>query len=213
MKNSTKIFLRFAWAIVVVWIGCLIWLNIIPKAPIATPVDTGSVEYILSGYIDTGATLVTGTETYMEEENLRWEVTVAYDPQPQALPGNYQDNGSMLRAWAQNNVKTLDIPAWAKDVTIAFKLAKQSKYGQIPGNIQASVGTTKLCNGRLVDMNTYTEDFVGNGVYQYKLDNVTTQDHPNGADWSYAIGKTLVIKAWIGESNNYLENITVSRTL
>jgi len=62
------------------------------------------------------------------------------------LAGNYSDNGAILRAWAAENIKTLDIPAEAKNVKIGFKFTKLSKNKNIPGNIQAWVAGKKLCN-------------------------------------------------------------------
>jgi hypothetical protein len=44
--------------------------------------------------------------------------SVIFDPQPTELPGNYQENGDMLRAWAENNTKVLYIPIEAKNVRI-----------------------------------------------------------------------------------------------
>jgi len=75
-------------------------------------VDTGSAEYLFSGYVNTG-TVVTSGETYMEEEVLitTGQVSVNFPAQPTNLPGNHQENGTYLRAWAEKNIKTLDIPA------------------------------------------------------------------------------------------------------
>jgi hypothetical protein len=106
--------------------------------PVVVPVDTGSVEYLFSGYVTetTGNVILPTTGS----------VTVTFEAQPTTLPGNYQDNGTFLRAWAEKNTQSLDIPAEAKDVTITFKLAKLSKYAQVPGNIQLSVDGNNLCN-------------------------------------------------------------------
>ena len=73
-------------------------------------------------------------------------ITVEFSAQPTKLAGNYSDNGVILRAWAAKNIKTLNIPAEAKNAKIGFKFTKLSKNENIPGNIQAWVAGKKLCN-------------------------------------------------------------------
>ena len=131
--------------------------------------------------------------------------------QPTNLPGNYQDNGTFLRAWSEKNVQKLAIPANAKSLSITFTFAKNPKYSQIPGNIQASVEGKALCNGRLM-RDKAMQDYDNNTI-TYLFNKVFTSDKPNGSDWSSAIGHTLVIKAWIGESKNYITNIKIAYDL
>ena len=139
-----------------------------------------------------------------------WTLKVIQVAQPTKLAGNYSGNGAILRVWAKENPMTFDIPTWAKDVIITFKLAKTSIYNKVPGNIQAWADGKKLCNGRLMDAGVL--DNSDNSTYVYKLTNVTTEDRFSkvsgfGTDRSYAIGKTLTIQAWIGENGNRIEYV------
>lgn len=160
------------------------------------------------------ATIVTGTETYMEEEVLlptTGEISAELKPQPTELAGNYTDNGIMLRAWAEKNQQFFQVPAEAKNVKIGFVFANNPKYDAIPGNLQLSINWENLCNGRLTNKSA-TIDFDTN-TYWYSFDNVSTQDKPNGVDLTSAIGKTLGIKVWIGESRNYVTKVILSYDL
>jgi len=144
-------------------------------------------------------------------EPTTWSVSIQFEPQPTKLAGNYQDNGVMLRTWSEDNIKTIDIPAEAKDVVISFKLAKPSEYGSLPWNIQASVGDKKLCNGRLL-LDEAIDNTMNAPIYSFDITSIFTQDHPKWEDWSSAIGNTLTIKARVGEAGNRIEEITVSWT-
>lgn len=135
---------------------------------------------------------------------------VELETQPKKLPWNYEDNGTFLRAWADKNIQTISIPEDAKNVKIIFELAKISQYDFIPGNVIASVDWKHLCNGRLSNEKA-TVNYEEN-KYIYSLNAVSTQDKPNW-DWSSAIGKDLVLRVWIGEHNNYVKSIKLTRDL
>jgi hypothetical protein len=160
--------------------------------------------------------VMTGIDVELSGTVDTWEVvpeivtgstSVIFDPQPTELPGNYQENGDMLRAWAENNTKVLYIPIEAKNVRIWFVFTKISHYDNIPWNLQLSVGRIHLCNGRLSNK-TATIDLDTN-TYRYDLNNISTQDKPEWVDASLAIGKTLTVKAWVWENGNRIESIIV----
>lgn len=182
------------------------WFNKNNKTEIIAtpPVETGSAEYLLSGYITTW-----GVEDRVSALSTTGSETVTFKKQPTKLAWNYSGNWAILRAWAENNQKSITIPAEAKDVTITFKFTKNSKYPNIPGNLQLSVGGKLFTNGRL-NTEVATIDWTS---YTYQLNYISTQDKPRWADLSSAIGNTLNIKVWIGENKNQIESITIQRIL
>ena len=201
MKNIYKIIIWVLWILVVL---CLVWAIVAftHQKPVTPAVDTWSVAYLFSGYD-------TGTTDAVPVVPTTGSVTATFEQQPQNLPGNYQDNGTFLRAWALKNTQTLNIPDAVKDATITFELAKASRYTEIPGNIQLSVDGKTLCNGRLSLVGA-----IGSGnILTYNLNFITTQDHPKGFDASIAIGRTLSVMAWIWEAWNYLKSVTVNFNL
>lgn len=159
--------------------------------------------------------VATWNETYMEEEILiiqTWSVSVEFEAQPTQLAWDYSGNWAILRAWAAKNVKTLAVPAWVKNVTITFKMAKASKYINIPGNIDADIDGKHLANWRLSAIWAF-EEWPARWEYKYTIDCVTTQDKPNCANRSAVIGHTLTIKARAGENGNRFESITINYDL
>ena len=143
-------------------------------------------------------------------------ITVKFSAQPTKLAGNYSDNGAILRAWAAKNIKTLNIPAEAKNAKIGFKFTKLSKNKNIPGNIQAWVAGKKLCNWRLSTVGAIIDN--DTNIYWYNLDKITIQNSYNWytidvTDRSIAIGKTLTIQARVGENRNRIEFIIVDYDL
>jgi len=135
---------------------------------------------------------------------------VEFEAQPTKLAGNYSGNGAILRAWANNNVKTIDIPADLIDGKIIFEFAKISKYDNIPGNLQLSIDGKNLCNGRLSNKSASMD--LDNNTYIYNLSDVSTQDKPDWVDLTKALWKTLSIKAWVGENWNRLVSVTIEGT-
>lgn len=127
------------------------------------------------------------------------------------MAGNYTDNGTMLRAWAEKNKKTIDVPANAKNIMIGFVFAKTPKNEKIPGNLQLSLDGKNFCNGRLT--NEFAQIDLDTDTYWYSFTAISTQDKPQGVDLTSTIGKTLGIKVWIGESRNYITKITLSYDL
>jgi len=138
---------------------------------------------------------------------------VDFPSQPTQLPWNYTDNWIVLRAWAEENKQSVEIPERAKDVKISFAFAKEPSYKMVPGNIQLSVDWKNYTNWRLAIEHAFKEEdsyHLYTNCYTYSLDNIITQDKPNGADLTDAIGKTLTIKAWIGENKNQITSIAVN---
>lgn len=154
----------------------------------------------------------TGTDTSTVDDNVpvvlptTWSITVTFDVQPTKLAGNYSGNGAILRAWANDNIKTISVPAMATNIKIGFTFTKVSRYNKIPGNFQLGLDWKNFCNGRL---DTTNVEVKGN-TYRYSFGNVITQDKPNGVDLTPAVGHDLTIKARVGESNNRLESVTVT---
>jgi hypothetical protein len=89
----------------------------------------------------------------------------------------------MLRAWAEKNKKTIDVPAEAKNIRIAFTFAKAPKNDKIPGNLQLSLDGKNFCNGRLTNEGA----IIDGNTYRYQFDQVTVQDKPKGVDLSPVI--------------------------
>lgn len=181
MKKSTKIWLSLI-AIVVVGLAIIGYVS--SKTETVTPVIPVLTAAVAELPVEPTVIIPT-----------TGSVTVEFASQPTALAGNYTDNGTMLRAWAEKNKQSIIVPLGAKDIRIGFTFPKVSKYDAIPGNLQLSVDGKNLCNGRLtkdaaiVDLDTDT--------YRYSFNNVSTQDKPKGVDLSSAVGKTLGIKVWI----------------
>ena len=181
-------------------------------------VDTGTVINDLTGAIGSGLDVTgdvntgavsTGDVAYSSTEIVTKEIVVEYEAQPTKLAWDYSGNGAMLRKWANDNVKTFNIPEGATGVEISFTLANPSKYDQLPGNIQISVDGKSLCNGRL-NLSKSIDGLINAPIYWYEITNITTQDKPKGFDASVAIGKTMTIKQWVGLSNNYMKSIKVT---
>ena len=97
------------------------------------------------------------------------------------------------------------------NVYLTFTLAKDASYKDEPGNVQLSIGNKLMTNGRL-SVSKSVDGMTNGPIYTYAIEAVYTSDHSNGIDLSSAIGNTLTIQAWIGQSQNYIKSISVTYT-
>jgi hypothetical protein len=192
----------FSIAAIVIIIAILIFVGKVQSNKEETPSP------ILTGIIVQEAAVQTPEIT----PTLTGEVSMSFAKQPTALAWNYTDNGTMLRAWAEKNKVKIAIPAGAKNASITIVLAKAAKYEKLPGNVQFSVDGKTLTNGRL-DLAKSVDWMLNGPIYTYALDAMFTQDKPKWVDLSVAIWKELWVKAWIWESKNQIESITINYSL
>jgi hypothetical protein len=192
MKKTAIRLLVLAILIALAAIG---YANYPKEAPVSTLETTGSAEAILSGVVPAEVLPTTGS------------ISVEFEAQPTKLAGNYTDNGTILRAWAEKNKAKLLVPAEAKNIRIGFVFAKTPKNDKIPGNLQLSLNGKNFCNGRLTNESAQID--LDTDTYWYSFNNVSTQDKPKGVDLTPAIGKELGIKVWIGENKNYVESVVL----
>lgn len=174
--------------------------TVVVEEPISTAEQLFSqVTWVVdTGIVDTG---------YVEPVKEYFNQIVYFEEQPTKLPGNYQDNGKVLRDWASKNIQKILLPETLENGKIAFTFKKISKYDNIPGNFQLSIDWKNLCNGRL-SSDAATIDYETN-EYIYDITYVSTQDKPLGIDLSKYFGKELSIKAWVGENWNRLESVRI----
>ena len=183
-------------AVIVVIVAILLLIGKVEWKKAVVSIDTW--------VIDTGI-----VSTWIAAVPTTGSVSVNFPAQPTALPWNYSGNWAMLRVWAEKNKQTLSIPEWASNVTLTFVLSKDSKYDQLPWNIQLSVDGKNLCNGRL-NLKSSIDGLTNAPIYTFYLASIFTQDKPKWFDLSSAIGKDLVIKNRVGQSQTSLVSVTAN---
>lgn len=226
MKN-----LKFTWMLVAICLCILAIVLLMYKITIKTetkieqPVLVSAsmdmknvMEFLINSCNESGCSSISTSWSVTEsginiiiQEPTTGSVSVTFEAQPEKLPGNYQDNGTFLRAWAEKNKTGLLVPAEAKNIKIGFVFAKVSTYRAIPGNLQLSVDGKNLCNGRLIQDGV--KIFGDEKTIRYNFTNIPTQDKPKGVDLSSAVWKVLGIKARIGEHGNFLKSVTLTYDL
>lgn len=179
-------------------------------APIPTVEEVLAPEILAIAEWTTSGNMVYASGIWVERAPTTGGISMEFPRQPTKFPEphTYSSNTQYLINRELKNSVSLDIPSDAKDVTITFKLAKAAKADNVPGNIRLSVDNKIFANGRLdVDKSSYGNSYAPE--YQYDLNHITTQDHPKGIDLSSAIGNILKIQGFIGESNNFIEKISL----